>query len=61
MVNPFRAGWFPLGLTSGFQVLVTFSVASPFGLVLVWVTSAIPASQGFGWRQVSGFGGISSA
>jgi hypothetical protein len=41
----------PAGSLRGFQVLVTFAIASPFGWVLVWVTSAIPASQGFGWRH----------
>ena len=45
-------GVVPAGSHSGFQALVSFSIASPFGSVLVsWVTSAIPASQGFGWRH----------
>ncbi len=46
MVNPFRAGWFLQGLTSGFQVLVTFSVASPFGLVLVLGYERLPRLSG---------------
>ena len=49
--QPFPDGMVPVRSHCGFQVLVTFSFASPFGLVLVRFTSALPASQGFGWRQ----------
>jgi len=48
VVNPCRAGWFPPGLNRVFQSLVGSTVS--FRLV-VSVTSAIPVSQGLGWRQ----------
>ena len=48
----FPGGSVPPGLTRGFLLLATSS--SPFGS-LFRLTSAIPASQGFGWRQGNPF------
>ena len=47
-VNPCRAGWFPPGLCRCFRLLATSS--SPLGSLFRFA-SALPASQGFGWRQ----------
>jgi hypothetical protein len=48
VVNPFRAGLIPPGLNRNFQLLVSSTVSFRF---MVFLTSAIPVSQGFGWRQ----------
>jgi hypothetical protein len=54
-VSPFRAGRLPPGLDRGFLLLVLST--APFGFIVSGL-SAVPASQGFGWRQVirSGWG-----
>ncbi len=51
-VNPRRAGRFPPGLCRCFRLLATSS--SPLGSLFRFA-SALPASQGFGWRQGNSF------
>ena len=48
VVSPFRAGLIPPGLDRNFQLLATSTASFRFWFLL---TSAIPVSQGFGWRH----------